>query len=185
MRSFTPSAPIDRTAMPSKSSIARKARTKAEADFATWLMMAKLGGFDELPPNAQTFLTDYRTRLQSTFADVAEMEKHAETIEDWAPSLIPGLLQTRAYAQKVVETSLPWLPPETVENQVKARMERAKLWEGEEHPSFWAVLHESLIRRPLLDPEEMAVQLRHIAHVIRSTQSVLQILPEHQPRTRS
>ncbi|MCX5248446.1 helix-turn-helix transcriptional regulator [Streptomyces sp. NBC_00201] len=112
------------------------------------------------------------------FADVAEMEKHAETIEDWAPSLIPGLLQTRAYAQKVVETSLPWLPPETVENQVKARMERAKLWECEEHPSFWAVLHESLIRRPLLDPEEMAVQLRHIAHVIRSTQSVLQILPE-------
>ena len=65
MRSFTSSGPIDRTAMPSKSSIARKARTKAEADFATWLMMAKLGGFDELPPNAQGFLTDYRTRLQS------------------------------------------------------------------------------------------------------------------------
>jgi hypothetical protein len=31
----------------SNTSIAKKARTKAEADFATWLMMAKLGGFDE------------------------------------------------------------------------------------------------------------------------------------------
>ncbi len=45
--------------------IARKARTKAEADFATWLMMAKLGGFDDLPPNAQSFLTNYRTRLET------------------------------------------------------------------------------------------------------------------------
>jgi hypothetical protein len=44
-------------------SIAKKARTKAEADFATWLMMAKLGGFDDLPSNAQSFLTNYRARL--------------------------------------------------------------------------------------------------------------------------
>ena len=53
--------------MPSSSntSIARKARTKAEADFATWLMMAKLGGFDDLPANAQSFLTTYRTRLET------------------------------------------------------------------------------------------------------------------------
>jgi hypothetical protein len=49
----------------SNTSIARKARTKAEADFATWLMMAKLGGFDDLPRNAQSFLTNYRTRLDT------------------------------------------------------------------------------------------------------------------------
>jgi hypothetical protein len=48
----------------SNTSIAKKARTKAEADFATWLMMAKLGGFDDLPPNAQSFLINYRTRLE-------------------------------------------------------------------------------------------------------------------------
>jgi hypothetical protein len=49
----------------SRSNIATRARKKAEADFATWLMMAKLGGFDELPPNAQSFLTAYRTRLET------------------------------------------------------------------------------------------------------------------------
>src|SRR5882757_2327091 len=48
----------------SNTSIAEKAHTKAEADFATWLMMAKLGGFDDLPSNAQNFLTDYRARLE-------------------------------------------------------------------------------------------------------------------------
>ncbi|MER7926416.1 helix-turn-helix transcriptional regulator [Streptomyces sp. NPDC096057] len=112
------------------------------------------------------------------FADVAEMEKYAESIEDWAPMLVPGLLQTRSYANAVVRTSLPWLPPETVEKQVAARLDRAKLWEREERPSFWVVLHESLIRKPLLPSEEMAVQLDHIAQVIKRNQGVLQILPE-------
>jgi hypothetical protein len=57
---------IDRIIMASRPSIriARKARFKAEADFATWLMMAKLGSFDDLPPNAQAFLLDYRARLE-------------------------------------------------------------------------------------------------------------------------
>ena len=112
------------------------------------------------------------------FADVAEMEKHAESIEDWAPALLPGLLQTEAYALKVVRTGSPWLPPETVGNQVTARMARAKLWQREERPAFWAIVREELIRKPLLPSEEMAAQLEHIADVIRSNQGVLQILPE-------
>jgi hypothetical protein len=49
----------------SSTSIAKKARSKAGADFVTWLMMAKLGAFDDLPPNAQSFLTNYRTRLET------------------------------------------------------------------------------------------------------------------------
>ena len=49
----------------SNTSIAKKAHTKAEANFATWLMMAKLGGFDDLPSNAQNFLTNYQTRLET------------------------------------------------------------------------------------------------------------------------
>ena len=59
--------PTNRTTMSSRSnaSIARKARRRAEADFATWLMMAKLGGFDDLPSNAQSFLINYRTRLET------------------------------------------------------------------------------------------------------------------------
>jgi hypothetical protein len=64
--------------MASNSGIARKARRKAEADFATWLMMAKLGGFDELPPNAQSFLTGYRTRLET----MSEAESTALAIRE-------------------------------------------------------------------------------------------------------
>ncbi len=40
--------------------IARRADTKARADFATWKMMAKLNGASSLPPEAQTFLDSYK-----------------------------------------------------------------------------------------------------------------------------
>ena len=41
------------------------------------------------------------------FADVAEMERGAETIEEWAPVLVPGLLQTKPYALKVIRSRAP------------------------------------------------------------------------------
>jgi hypothetical protein len=62
----------------SNTSIAKKARTKTEADFATWLMMAKLGGFDDLPANAQSFLTNYRIRLET----MSEAESTALAISE-------------------------------------------------------------------------------------------------------
>src|SRR5438045_1595371 len=62
----------------SNTNIAKKARTKAEADFATWLMMAKLGGFDDLPSNAQSFLTNYRNRLET----MSEAESTAVAVRE-------------------------------------------------------------------------------------------------------
>lgn len=112
------------------------------------------------------------------FADIAEMEPFAEMIEEWAPMLVPGLLQTPVCAAKVIRTGMPWLPPGAVEKQVAARVKRAELWEAECPPAYWAILHESVLRKPLLPPEEMADQLLHIVAVITSVQGVLQILPE-------
>jgi hypothetical protein len=44
--------------------IARRADTRARADFATWKMMAKLNGASALPETAQTFLTSYQALLR-------------------------------------------------------------------------------------------------------------------------
>jgi hypothetical protein len=43
--------------------IARRADTRARADFATWKMMAKLNGASSLPHEAQTFLASYKKLL--------------------------------------------------------------------------------------------------------------------------
>ena len=43
--------------------IARRADTRARADFATWKMIAKLNGASSLPAEAQNFLASYKTFL--------------------------------------------------------------------------------------------------------------------------
>ncbi len=44
--------------------IARRADTRARADFATWKMLAKLNGTSALPAEAQNFLANYRKLLE-------------------------------------------------------------------------------------------------------------------------
>ncbi|MHC0434050.1 helix-turn-helix domain-containing protein [Streptomyces sp. O3] len=112
------------------------------------------------------------------FADVAEMEKCAATIEEWAPMIVPGLLQTEGCVRAVIRAGQPWVRPKEVEKRVRARLKRAEIWQNEERPMYWGIVHESLICEPLLAPEKMAAQLEHIAEVIRSSQSVLQVLPK-------
>ena len=45
--------------------IARRADTRARADFATWKMLAKLNGASALPAEAQNFLLSYRKMLET------------------------------------------------------------------------------------------------------------------------
>jgi hypothetical protein len=53
--------------------IARRADTRARADFATWKMLAKLNGASALPAEAQDFLVSYRQLLaKMTDADASE-----------------------------------------------------------------------------------------------------------------
>lgn len=56
--------------------IARRADTRARADFATWKMLAKLNGTSSLPAEAQNFLAGYKALLDQ----MAEPEASETTI---------------------------------------------------------------------------------------------------------
>ncbi|MFE9023092.1 helix-turn-helix domain-containing protein [Streptomyces sp. NPDC007808] len=114
-------------------------------------------------------------------ADVPDMEKRAQTLEEWAPNSVPGLLQTGPYFRGLIQHVDPEVPPEVVEKRIGARLARAELWNQEERPSYWGILRESVIRRTPLPPEVMAEQLEHILDISRSTRSVVQIVPETTP----
>ncbi|MFJ3301935.1 helix-turn-helix domain-containing protein [Streptomyces sp. NPDC086549] len=113
------------------------------------------------------------------FADVLEMEKRAQEIEEWDPSLIPGPLQLEPYIRAVVLASHPTYSEEEVAAKVAARRERAWLFEDQRAPETWLVLHESLLRNPIIAPDAMADQLAHIAEVARRRRSFPQILPRN------
>ncbi|WP_432129896.1 DUF5753 domain-containing protein [Streptomyces tendae] len=112
------------------------------------------------------------------FADAADQEKLARSIEDWAPMFVPGLLQTKAYATAITRSAMPRATDTTVGAIVNARLNRAKLFAGASPPKFWAVLDESVIRRRVLPPVAMAELLEHIAEMVRTTRSIVQIVPE-------
>jgi hypothetical protein len=57
--------------------IARRADTKARADFATWKMLAKLNGSSSLSAEAQRFLVRYKTYLN----DMTEAQATDATID--------------------------------------------------------------------------------------------------------
>lgn len=119
-----------------------------------------------------------RSGHASYFENVLEAEKRAETIDEWSPTLLPGLLQTESYARTVVEATHPLEDPETVDVKVNARMARARLFENDQKaPEFWSVLHESLVRQPVLAPEQMAEQLDRIAELAKRRRITPQILP--------
>ncbi|MEU2021938.1 helix-turn-helix transcriptional regulator [Streptomyces sp. NPDC016469] len=111
------------------------------------------------------------------FANVVEAEVRARTINEWSGNLIPGLLQTPAYARAVIQATHPLDTPEEVQAKIDARQQRAKLFADPKKPEYWVVLDESVLRHSLLEPAEMAEQLDHITALVQSRRVVLQILP--------
>ncbi|MFE7269074.1 helix-turn-helix domain-containing protein [Streptomyces sp. NPDC057623] len=122
-----------------------------------------------------------RAGHQSYSADIPDLEKQALTLEEWAPNVVPGLLQTGGYFRGRAKYADPEAPPEVVEERVHARLARAELWKRQYRPTYWGILRESVVRSSPLPPAVMAEQVEHIIDVIRSTQSVLQIVPETTP----
>ncbi|WP_405759619.1 helix-turn-helix transcriptional regulator [Streptomyces sp. NBC_01420] len=111
------------------------------------------------------------------FAGVVEAEKRARSICEWSGTLVPGLLQTGAYARAVIRFAHPLDTPEEVEAKIEGRLQRAQLFERPKKPEYWVILHESVVRHPIVPFVEMAEQLDHIAEVVRRGRIVLQVLP--------
>lgn len=111
------------------------------------------------------------------FADVVEQERRARTIDEWAPTLIPGLLQTDAYARAVVRAQYPLDLAEDVDKKVSARLERAAVFDDPKTPEYWVILHELLLRQPIMESGAMAEQFEHIAALARRARIITQVLP--------
>lgn len=111
------------------------------------------------------------------FADVAEMEKGALTVEEWAPGLVPGLLQTEAYARSVIRATHPLEPYDDVQAKVDARLSRARLFGAPRPAEIWVVLHELVLLQPVGSSSTMAEQLEHIIELTQQCRIVTQVVP--------
>lgn len=106
-------------------------------------------------------------RYADYFAEVVELERTATKISTFAPTLVPGLLQTAAYATAVMLASNLFVTDEYIEEKVTARRERAKILDDATRPVYWVIMHEHVLRIPVGGGAAMAAQLDHIADLVR------------------
>lgn len=98
-------------------------------------------------------------RLPESATKFLGFESAATQIRVFEPILVPGLLQTEAYAQ-VVFTATPRVSQEDVERWVRLRLSRqAKILQSGTPPDLWFILDESAIRREVGGPLVLAEQL--------------------------
>ncbi|MGW0711385.1 helix-turn-helix domain-containing protein [Streptomyces sp. NPDC002643] len=118
-----------------------------------------------------------KSRYPEHFAEAAEAEAEAIAIREYAPTLIPGLLQTPAYARAVNRAYAPTAPEETIDEWVAGRMARTRLLDDPTKPLLWAVLDEAALRRVTGGRAVMAEALTHVASLIRKNRVIVQVLP--------
>ena len=88
-----------------------------------------------------------------------EIEREAVALRSYESVLVPGLLQTEAYARAVLAGAGLFDPGE-VERRVAARLARQGILGGDGPPRFTAVFDEGVLRRPVGGPATMHEQLR-------------------------
>jgi len=119
-------------------------------------------------------------RYADYFAEVVELERAATKICQFAPSMIPGLLQTAAYARAVTIAANPFVTDEYVEAKVCARLERARILKDATKPEYWAILHENVLRVPVGGPAAMVTQLEHITALAHERRVLVAVVPREE-----
>ncbi|MFH8836369.1 Scr1 family TA system antitoxin-like transcriptional regulator [Streptomyces sp. NPDC017868] len=113
----------------------------------------------------------------SYFVEAAELETMATKLCEFAPLVVPGLLQTAAYARAVTVAGNPFATEEYVEEKVTARIDRARILKGATRPELWVALHENTLLTPVGGPARMADQLDHIASLIWDRSALVTVIP--------
>jgi hypothetical protein len=95
----------------------------------------------------------------------------------YANTVIPGLLQTRAYALSVHQAREMRSPNDEIERMVDARIQRQGILRRHPPLHLWVVLDEAVLRRDVGGEAVMVEQMAHLYEMAQSPTVDLQILP--------
>ncbi len=104
------------------------------------------------------------------------MEQAAEFIGEYGSGVVPGLLQTPAYARASTSGSDPRLTDEQIDTVVSVRMRRQEILRRARPPRLRVILDEAVLARVTGRREAMRDQLRHLAAVADRTAVTLQVI---------
>ena len=106
------------------------------------------------------------------------LEEAASRLQRHDPELVPGLLQTAAYAREVIMADQPGLGEAEVTRRMQARLARQALLVRVTAPlSVEVLLGEVALRRPVGGPQVMAEQLNQLADAALLPTVTIRVVP--------
>ncbi|WP_406075802.1 helix-turn-helix domain-containing protein [Micromonospora sp. NBC_01638] len=119
-----------------------------------------------------------KTIYDTSFIDFPWLESRAEQICTYASLLIPGLLQTRDYAEAVIRNAESSSTSEVqIRKWVQLRMDRQRLLDGPSPTRLAVIIEEAAVGRPVMSRGVMASQLAHLVEAARKSTVEIRVLP--------
>ncbi|MGR7001459.1 helix-turn-helix domain-containing protein [Yinghuangia aomiensis] len=150
-------------------------------DQAGWLALAREGrrgrGVRNLDPSWPT------EQLAPDLLDLIGLESDVASCLLFQPGIVPGLLQTEAYATAVIQGGRTGPLEEHRQVKLRVRMERQIVVTRSEPPpvEMWVVLGEAALRQQWGGPQVLAGQLDRLVEIGRMPNVTLQVLPFSTP----
>lgn len=119
----------------------------------------------------------FEDALRQGYLTLLELEDEVESEHCFASVIVPGLLQTEAYAQEIVRPGRIFHPPGELSRRVAVRVNRQKVLTKDTPMALTVILDEAVLRRQMGGPEVMRGQLAHLLEMSRLSNVRLQVLP--------
>nr|WSY53044.1 helix-turn-helix domain-containing protein [Streptomyces sp. NBC_00886] len=121
----------------------------------------------------------YTGILSPSYADYISLESDADSIREFSPLLIPGLLQSAAYARESISANAITRTAEEVAALAEVRQARQAVLTRPGGPlKLWAVIHEAALhQRFALRPATMREQLRRLLDAAEMPNVTIQVMP--------
>ncbi|WP_243659286.1 helix-turn-helix domain-containing protein [Tamaricihabitans halophyticus] len=118
----------------------------------------------------------YNDDVLGSFSGFIELEDDAREISEFEADVIPGQLQTEAYASTVIGRLAPDLDADTIKQRVKLRMDRQQR-ARDRGSELWVVIGEGALRQATGGHAVMAEQLDHLKELAAKPGITVQVLP--------
>ncbi|MDF9816388.1 helix-turn-helix transcriptional regulator [Streptomyces sp. SPB162] len=121
----------------------------------------------------------YSGIVAPAYADYISLESDADQICEWAPLVVPGLLQTAAYARENIAGITTSRTPDDIAALAEVRLARQSVLTRPGNPlELWAIIHEAALhQRFVVRPATMREQLRRLLDVSEMPNVTIQLMP--------
>ncbi|MEU0677813.1 helix-turn-helix transcriptional regulator [Streptomyces sp. NPDC006172] len=123
------------------------------------------------------FVTRGDAGLAAWFREWARLERRAASLFTYECRLVPGLLQSAAYARAVFEGTVPLVPDGRLQSYMESRMERQRMLSERPTTPYGFIVEEHVFRRRFGDVEQMRDMFDHVLELTAPRNVSLQIVP--------